>query len=146
MKTNISPLAKTTAAKLPPDVLMHPMPLPDRIAYAEKIIQEVLDESQRASLKYAVASRRSRHTHSAIAAVIAFSGTTAALALNPEQPMPFHYSAILGLAVGVVAYAWIRDTWRMPCTHRRVTVVEDGGRCTDCRCDVSYNPETRNWE
>lgn len=199
---NISQSAKDTAAKLPPDVLMHPMPLPDRIAYAEKIIQEAIEESQRErdaavdvidlmsgefrrfidevkalgfsvedmeqmhqrcraeikhvapvidqlallKLKYAAVNRRSKHTHSAIAAIIAFSGATAALSLNPASPMPFHYSAILGLALGLVAYAWIRDTWREPCSHRNVTVTEDGGRCTDCRRDVSYSTETRNWE
>lgn len=181
---------------------MHPMPLPDRIAYAEKIIQEALEESQRErdaavdvidlmggefrrvidevkalgfsiesieemqlrvrseikrvapvvdqlesmKRKYAAANYRSKHTHSAITATITFSVTTAALMMNPASPMPFYYAAPLGLALGLCAYAWVRDTWREPCAHRNVTVTEDGGRCTDCRCDVSYNTETRNWE
>ena len=40
----ISELATRTANKLPPDVLQHPMPFPSRLEYAERIIQEALDE------------------------------------------------------------------------------------------------------
>lgn len=39
----ISDVAKAAAIKLPPDVLMHPMPFPDRLDYAEKIIQEAIN-------------------------------------------------------------------------------------------------------
>lgn len=32
------------------------------------------------------------------------------------------------------------------CDHRNVTVTEDGGRCEDCKRDLNYNTETRNWK
>lgn len=47
---NISEIAKSVVLKLPPDILMHPMPFPDRLDYAEKIVQEALDESRKAAL------------------------------------------------------------------------------------------------
>lgn len=40
----ISYAAKKAVQKLPPDVLQHPMPFPDRLDYAEKIVQEAIDE------------------------------------------------------------------------------------------------------
>lgn len=45
----ISKSAKDAAAKLPPDVLMHPMPFPDRLDYAEKIVQEAIDKEMQAA-------------------------------------------------------------------------------------------------
>lgn len=39
----ISDSAKAAAAKLPPETLTHPMPFPDRLDYAEKIIQEAIN-------------------------------------------------------------------------------------------------------
>lgn len=42
----ITPLAKRIAKMLPPDILMHPMPFPDRLDYAEKIIQEYISPLQ----------------------------------------------------------------------------------------------------
>jgi hypothetical protein len=35
---------KALVAKLPPDILQHPLPLPDRLDYAEKLIQEWFDK------------------------------------------------------------------------------------------------------
>lgn len=39
----ISQAAKNAVRKLPPDILQHPMPFPDRLEYAEKIVQETID-------------------------------------------------------------------------------------------------------
>lgn len=38
-----SKTASELAAALPPDVLMHPMPFPDRLDYAAKMIQHAFD-------------------------------------------------------------------------------------------------------
>lgn len=32
------------------------------------------------------------------------------------------------------------------CSHRDVTVVENGGRCDRCGADVNYDKETSNWK
>jgi hypothetical protein len=45
--------AREYAIKLPPDVLMHPMPFPSRLDYAEKIIKEAQAEAVQTTNSFA---------------------------------------------------------------------------------------------
>lgn len=72
----ISDVAKQAAIKLPPDVLMHPIPFPDRLDYAEKIIQEAIDA--------ALAEKDAEIK----AAVEAFARIRVIVGANDSDPMP----------------------------------------------------------
>ena len=53
IQTIVEELARKAALAVPPDVMMHPMPLPTRLDYAEKQIRQIISPILTAALEVA---------------------------------------------------------------------------------------------